>query len=190
MLAAERRERILARLSAEGVVRVSDLAIALDVSEMTIHRDLNALAADGKLEKVHGGARLLPTETVAGQATPGACSMCGRFGPPNTAFLINCMDGAQQTACCPHCGLMLINQASTAAASALTQDFLYGRMINAASAWYVFDPTVAVCCTPSVLSFSRREEAEGFRRGFGGTVLNYEDALRTLGNAMRLHKHT
>jgi len=39
-------------------VRVSDLTQLLAVSEMTVRRDLDTLAADGLLEKVHGGATL------------------------------------------------------------------------------------------------------------------------------------
>lgn len=56
MLAARRREEILARLERDGGVRVSDLVAALGVSDMTIRRDLGLLENDGLLAKVHGGA--------------------------------------------------------------------------------------------------------------------------------------
>lgn len=39
-----------------GSVRVRELASILSVSEMTIRRDLDHLAAKGRIEKVHGGA--------------------------------------------------------------------------------------------------------------------------------------
>lgn len=39
-----------------GTAHVSDLAENFGVSEMTVRRDLGALARDGKLERVHGGA--------------------------------------------------------------------------------------------------------------------------------------
>ncbi len=39
-----------------GTAHVSDLAENFGVSEMTVRRDLHALARDGKLERVHGGA--------------------------------------------------------------------------------------------------------------------------------------
>ena len=41
-----------------GSVTVQQLMTELDASESTIRRDLNALAADGQLTKVHGGAIL------------------------------------------------------------------------------------------------------------------------------------
>jgi DeoR/GlpR family transcriptional regulator of sugar metabolism len=56
MLAAERRHAILRALNAGGAVRVADLAAQLDVSEMTVRRDLDALDAQSLLRKVHGGA--------------------------------------------------------------------------------------------------------------------------------------
>lgn len=56
MLAAQRRAFILERLAAEGAVTVGALAAACDVAEMTIRRDLDALHAAGRLQKVHGGA--------------------------------------------------------------------------------------------------------------------------------------
>jgi DeoR/GlpR family transcriptional regulator of sugar metabolism len=56
MLAAERRNAILRALHAGGAVRVSDLAAELDVSEMTVRRDLDAMDAENLLRKVHGGA--------------------------------------------------------------------------------------------------------------------------------------
>lgn len=56
MLAAERRALILSHLERDGIVRVSDLVTKLDVSDMTIRRDLGVLAEQGLLDKVHGGA--------------------------------------------------------------------------------------------------------------------------------------
>ena len=55
MLPAQRRQEILAP-SAAGTAHVADLAESFGVSEMTVRRDLRALARDGKLERVHGGA--------------------------------------------------------------------------------------------------------------------------------------
>lgn len=61
MLAVQRHRLIVEELRRQGAVRVSDLTRLLDVSEMTVRRDLDALAAAGVLEKVHGGATLRGT---------------------------------------------------------------------------------------------------------------------------------
>jgi DeoR/GlpR family transcriptional regulator of sugar metabolism len=56
MLAPQRQAAILDRVRAAGGVRVTDLAAEFGVSDMTIRRDLEALADRGLLSKVHGGA--------------------------------------------------------------------------------------------------------------------------------------
>jgi len=57
VLAAERRSRLLAEVRRHGAAAVPDLAATLGVSEMTVRRDLDVLAADGRVDKVRGGAR-------------------------------------------------------------------------------------------------------------------------------------
>src|SRR6266516_4507050 len=75
MLTAERRRSILQTLQREGKVLASELSKTLQVSEDTIRRDLNDLAAAGELQRVHGGAlpRLLaPATFIERQQAPGA----------------------------------------------------------------------------------------------------------------------
>ncbi|MER5928851.1 DeoR/GlpR family DNA-binding transcription regulator [Streptomyces sp. NPDC002054] len=55
-LAQQRRAFILEAVRRDGAVRVADLVDRLGVSDMTIRRDLDALAARGVVEKVYGGA--------------------------------------------------------------------------------------------------------------------------------------
>ena len=56
VLAAERQGHILDEVQRRGAIRVSELSQLLNVSDMTIRRDLDTLAAQGRLDKVHGGA--------------------------------------------------------------------------------------------------------------------------------------
>jgi DeoR/GlpR family transcriptional regulator of sugar metabolism len=56
LLAEQRRALILDEVRRRGGVRVNELTRRLNVSDMTIRRDLDALARQGTLEKVHGGA--------------------------------------------------------------------------------------------------------------------------------------
>src|SRR5262245_6016091 len=55
MLIEERRRRLLEAVNAKGSLSVADAEKALEVSRMTIHRDLDVLAAQGLVRKVHGG---------------------------------------------------------------------------------------------------------------------------------------
>jgi DeoR/GlpR family transcriptional regulator of sugar metabolism len=56
MLARQRQALILDRVRQSGGVRVADLVRELEVSDMTVRRDLEILHEQGLLEKVHGGA--------------------------------------------------------------------------------------------------------------------------------------
>jgi DeoR/GlpR family transcriptional regulator of sugar metabolism len=56
MLKAERHKYIMSKLVEEQKVVTADLALALDLSEDTIRRDLNELDHMKLLEKVYGGA--------------------------------------------------------------------------------------------------------------------------------------
>lgn len=58
MLAKQRQEWILRHLQEDGAVRVAELTALLQVSDMTIRRDLDVLARRGLVDKVHGGATL------------------------------------------------------------------------------------------------------------------------------------
>jgi len=63
VLAAERRRLVLQVALARQAVTVSELADRLSVSTMTIRRDLETLASQGMLTRVHGGA--VPTSASA-----------------------------------------------------------------------------------------------------------------------------
>jgi DeoR/GlpR family transcriptional regulator of sugar metabolism len=56
VLATQRQEHILARIRSHGAVRVADLVADLDVSDMTVRRDIAELARRGLVHRVHGGA--------------------------------------------------------------------------------------------------------------------------------------
>lgn len=58
LLGETRRSRILEWLREEGSARVSVLAEAFDVSEVTVRQDLEKLEADGHIVREHGGAYL------------------------------------------------------------------------------------------------------------------------------------
>jgi DeoR family transcriptional regulator, fructose operon transcriptional repressor len=59
----KRKRIILDKLDTDGDVDIKKLAGNLEISEITIRRDLNQLAADGLLYRTHGGAmKLNPLE--------------------------------------------------------------------------------------------------------------------------------
>ncbi|ELY4605835.1 DeoR/GlpR family DNA-binding transcription regulator [Cronobacter turicensis] len=56
MLTSQRKKLILEKLAAEGQVQSRALSEWFNVSEDTIRRDLRELSAEGRLQRVHGGA--------------------------------------------------------------------------------------------------------------------------------------
>ena len=84
MLTTQRKKLLLARLAAEGQLVAKTLALELGTSEDTIRRDLRELAAEGRLQRVHGGA--LPASVAMGdlavreQVSVADKVALGRFG--------------------------------------------------------------------------------------------------------------
>ena len=64
MLTSHRRKHILDTLRRTGAIIAKDLSAELNISEDTIRRDLRELAAEGLLQRVHGGA--LPSSPAMG----------------------------------------------------------------------------------------------------------------------------
>lgn len=90
-----RRQRILAVVGSRGTVKVSDLATELDVSIVTIRRDVEELAKKGRLRRGHGVARsLVPVEQpVQKKAANGAVAL---VVPERHTYLYETMNGARQ----------------------------------------------------------------------------------------------
>jgi len=61
MRAEQRRQRMLEEIRRRATASVEDLAAALDVSKMTVHRDLDLLSQQRLVRKMRGGATMLPS---------------------------------------------------------------------------------------------------------------------------------
>lgn len=89
-----RRQRILAVVRSRGAARVSDLASELEVSTVTVRRDVEELARAGKLRRGHGVARsVVPVEQTFGSAPEGGA--VALVIPERHAYLNEIMHGAR-----------------------------------------------------------------------------------------------
>ncbi|MBE2224032.1 MAG: DeoR family transcriptional regulator [Anaerolineae bacterium] len=190
MIPSERQAQILDWLQVENRLAIKQLVARFGVSGMTIHRDLDKLAAEGLVEKVHGGAVLCVSErqemgqtAVSPLSSQSVCKLCGGTVNERTQFMVMRQNGEKQLACCPHCGILLMKQLDDVS-SALTSDFLHGRRINVFQAYFVMGSEVRTCCLPSTICFANQVEAEKFQRGFGGEVLDFTGA-----EALLRHSH-
>lgn len=176
-----RQDKILQWLEEEGSLSISELQSRLGVSHMTVHRDLDQLSRQGSIDKVRGGA-ILKGISEERKVQPLTCSMCKRTVRRRQEFIIRPVGEAQLTACCPHCGLMLLAEIPTVDSS-LARDYLYGHMVNVYQAFFVIAPVVRLCCEPTVLCFARKADAQSFSKGFGGLVMDFSQAKSYLVNS-------
>jgi DeoR family transcriptional regulator, aga operon transcriptional repressor len=64
VFAVDRRRRILQRVAEEQTIKIGELARELNVSEMTIRRDISRLEHDGFLRHTYGGATAHITKSI------------------------------------------------------------------------------------------------------------------------------
>ena len=65
MHSAEREAAILEAIRPKGFISYRDLEARIDASPATIRRDLARLAAEGRLSRVRGGAKLTVSRKLA-----------------------------------------------------------------------------------------------------------------------------
>ena len=176
---AQRKTIIMSLLAENGSVTIKELEELFNVSHMTVHRDLDALERVGEVRKVRGGA--VPGANRGGRSLvfEKRCDLCGMRVPPRTEVVVIRREKEQLNACCAHCGLLLLADGGEIE-SALGRDFLYGRMTSLFEASYLIDSEIRPCCMPSTLCFATAAEARRFQQGFGGQVLNLQDAMQRL----------
>jgi DeoR family transcriptional regulator, copper-sensing transcriptional repressor len=182
----DRQHQLYEWLQNQHHLSIDEIKERLGISAATAYRDTHTLIQAGLAEKTNRGIKTSsPVEPVRQQ---GKCGFCG--GPINERafFVIQMQDGAQIRACCPHCGLMALNQ--TGVASALANDYLYGRMINARQAIFLLKSSVYICCEPSVLCFASEEDARRFQSGFGGEICTLDQAKTRVTEIMSLGAET
>ena len=175
-LREERLRLILDLIQQKGSVHISDLTRRFHVSEMTIHRDLEELAARGLIRRVRGGALTVSRQDVSSPT----CVMCHVAIPQHTRVVLHLKDGTQRHACCPHCALMYAHHASHQVATILVRDLFHQHIVDARWAYYVVDADLVICCQPSVLAFQNKEDAVRFQRGFGGRVATFDNVWQCL----------
>ncbi len=102
------------------------------------------------------------------------CPVCGT--PPGPVrFVVEGADGARTVFACPRCAFQSLDMGTVRRATAT--DFLSRDTVDAKKAFYLRNTSYGACCPPFWLSFAHREDAEKFARGFGGKVLEYEEAV-------------
>ncbi|MET9649376.1 substrate-binding domain-containing protein [Streptomyces sp. NPDC006460] len=96
--AAERHDRLLALVRERGTARVSELADRLGVSPVTARRDVEALAAQGLLDRVHGQVSWPERQGAAAGGRTGEGLVLGLLAPSATYYFAEVIRGAHEAA--------------------------------------------------------------------------------------------
>jgi hypothetical protein len=180
----DRQQILYEWLQTQHSATIEEIEARLGISPATAYRDIRALVEAGLAQKTNRGLKLpAPVDPAPASAK---CAFCGGMLNERSAFVFQLKDGSQRSACCPHCGLMALDQLEVT--TALASDFLYGRMINARQATFLLESAVSLCCEPSVLCFASQEQARRFQLGFGGLICSLDQAAVRLKEIMSIQK--
>lgn len=131
---------------------------------------------------------------------PAFCEVDGRPIHGNMLTVVK-VDGKRLHTCCARCPLTLIHQAHRQVEILETTDYVSGRRLPAAEAFYVEGSQVEVCsgprvnreegmapylrlfdrCAPSLLAFAREEDARAFLAEHGGSLKRLGELLASPG---------
>lgn len=182
MLPIERKKQIEKLICEQEHLKISQLSKMFGVSEMTIHRDLAPLIAEGKIIKTFGG--ITCAQSINDQQK-NACVYCYRDYQKQLAYRIILKDHTSEIACCAHCGLLRYRQIREQIDQLLARDFLRQTTINAKKAFYVLNTSLQInCCQPQVLTFEWIDHAKRFIKGFNGDIYTFQEALEIVVNQM------
>ncbi|MFE6039398.1 substrate-binding domain-containing protein [Streptomyces sp. NPDC056452] len=96
----QRHERVLELVRERGSLRVAELASELGVSAVTLRRDVETLAAQGRVQRLHG-AVVWPTEQAPAEAVPQPPAaegvVIGMIVPTTTLIFADIVRGARET---------------------------------------------------------------------------------------------
>ncbi len=180
----KRREKILEILKEKQEITVKELSNIFNVSEMTIYREIKELEKEGHIKRKHGSI-LLNTEKNKETISVSNCPICSKPITRAHPYKITVEDTEIET-CCEHCGLMMHKKLEDKKVSALTYDFITENPVSALNAYYVVGSEAIPCCSPSVIPFASKSDAEKFAKGFGGKVMTFIEAYNEIVNNMHI----
>jgi DeoR family transcriptional regulator, copper-sensing transcriptional repressor len=184
MLPIERREQMLTWLDKEGTLSTTEISNRLNVSEMTVYRDIKPLIEEKKVIKTSGGI-CLAQETIVSST---ACTYCLKESNNRHPVQIITHDLRVEQLCCPHCGLLRYKDIEKDVSQIICRDFLQNTTISAKMAYFLMDADFNLnCCQPQVLAFDSLILAEQFQKGFGGSVLRFNEAIDEIQKRMNGH---
>lgn len=174
MLPIDRQQQILTWLEQESTLRVSEISERLNVSEMTIYRDLKPLIDQQKVLKTSNGITILSQKIEVSNN----CVYCFKSSNSRLSVQLIKLDGHVELTCCAHCGLLRYQDIEKEISQIICRDFLKDTTISAKMATFLVNADIDLnCCQPQVIAFQSLKHAKQFQKGFGGEIYNFEGAI-------------
>jgi DeoR/GlpR family transcriptional regulator of sugar metabolism len=181
MLPIERQKQILDWLGKEGNLTITEISKRLNVSEMTVYRDIRPLVEEKKIHKTSRGISLAPISNVSSNS----CTYCLKELNNRHPFQIITNDQKVEQLCCPHCGLLRYKDIEKEVSQVICRDFLQNTTISAKLAYFLLDTDFNFnCCQPQALAFESLKHAKQFQKGFGGNIYIFNEAINEIGKRM------
>lgn len=160
LLPESRRAQIIDQLRLRGMLRVTELSKILGVAAVTIRRDINQLADEGAVRRVHGGAVIDPPDGDGVPAAPAPTALAvaqlkvGMVVPSLDYYWPEIIAGAQEQAKETGVKLMLrgTSYESTDDRAQVT------HLINSGVDGVILAPDVSLSATAEMLDWLRRAE--------------------------------
>ncbi|MGM7722979.1 DeoR family transcriptional regulator [Metabacillus sp. Hm71] len=177
MLPIERQQQILTWLEQEETLRVSDISKRLQVSEMTVYRDLKPLIDQQKVLKTSNGFTLI----AQSYNSSNHCTYCYKNVNPRLSVQLIKKNQHVEQACCPHCGLLRFQDIENEVSQIICHDFLKDTTISAKIATFILNADLDLnCCQPQVIAFESMKHAKKFQLGFGGEIYGFKEAIQAI----------
>ena len=113
----------MAWIKEEESLRISEISKRLNVSEMTVYRDIKPLVENGQVIKTAGGITLNKPKQQLGQL----CVVCGKGAGSRLAVQIVKNDSQIEQFCCVHCAMLRYEKVKDDVSQIICRDFCWIR---------------------------------------------------------------
>ncbi|MCL4498080.1 MAG: helix-turn-helix domain-containing protein [Deltaproteobacteria bacterium] len=180
-----RKERVLQLVKSGKCDTVTEISRELSLSKMSVYRYVRTLMGEGKISKTFN--KLYPYAaglSAAGKDSSALSVKCGicskQITDERLKVVATYKDGGKQDFCCAHCAVMAAVHTISdlnSVSSIMGRDFIYGNPLDLRNAFLLFKTGVIPCCSPPILVFARKDDAEKFKKGFGGEIRSFDEII-------------
>ncbi|MHB1660757.1 MAG: nitrous oxide reductase accessory protein NosL [bacterium] len=187
------KEKVLELVKNGKSDNVAGISGILNISKMSVYRYIRALIQEKKISKTFN--KLYPYSdacsasksgtaegnSAATAASAGKCGICSKqITDERLKVAVNYKKGEKQYFCCAHCAVMAAVHTISdlnSVSSIMGRDFIYGNPLDLRNAFLLLKTEAIPCCSPPIIVFARKEDAEKFKKGFGGEIKSFDEII-------------